>query len=604
MPVMERSEIGIPIWPVNPSTGNRRRGPLRSRTVDTLLHILSICYADSSHITQNSDKSHTLEESVTKDDSVDKEETNVDETKVILGTQEEEFCNTHVEPVEQDHNISEERKDLSSPHLVTDKDVEEGEIAGEFLNLIPEDDVASVDKTGSEHEDFVGIESEFEKNNSLTSLSIDTVDDIGKGMAVVVSKTKRNLVDYSEIALQSNITKSATKNQDFASPVKNNGTQNNKKRPGSCTVEKRTNKKARKSVDQSTCPQDLTTNGENPQEVIGASANKDADTEKKRKRVLTAERKAKKKKKERIKRAEKNRKLGVKRLKLQPMIPKEKKISYCRHYMNGRCHEGENCKFSHDTIPLTKSKPCCHFARHSCMKGDSCPFDHQLSKYPCSNYLSKGFCPRGSDCMFSHKAQTSETSSLNTPNESTSEHKKSPSSSSKVQIYNNGPSPKPSVQLQPPKGVSFITREKIDTKLSPQPPKGISFKLPLEAQLSPKVNSEVKESVEITKTPPVVPRGINFLSFGKKPGGDGSNCGFSFKIGKSPLSKSEEGIIVNTDDKKGTVSESPTTDGQTCSRRPVPVLPFLSSASQRTLQSTLAFAAKFDSGVKSSRLGI
>lgn len=48
-------------------------------------------------------------------------------------------------------------------------------------------------------------------------------------------------------------------------------------------------------------------------------------------------------------------------------------------------------------------QPCCHFARHSCMKGDECPFDHQLSKYPCNNYLSKGFCPRGSDCMFSHE---------------------------------------------------------------------------------------------------------------------------------------------------------------------------------------------------------
>ncbi|KAL4583116.1 hypothetical protein LXL04_002285 [Taraxacum kok-saghyz] len=80
---------------------------------------------------------------------LDLEQSEVLGTKVILGTQEEEFCNTHVEPVEQDHNISEERKDLSSPHLVTDKDVEEGEISGEFLNLIPEDDVVSVDKTGS-----------------------------------------------------------------------------------------------------------------------------------------------------------------------------------------------------------------------------------------------------------------------------------------------------------------------------------------------------------------------------------------------------------------------------------------------------------------------
>ncbi|KAK4415695.1 hypothetical protein Salat_2676900 [Sesamum alatum] len=66
-------------------------------------------------------------------------------------------------------------------------------------------------------------------------------------------------------------------------------------------------------------------------------------------------------------------------------------------------YECEKCKFSHDTVPLTKSKPCGHFARHSCMKGDDCPFDHQLSKYPCNNYVSNGFCSRGSDCLFSHE---------------------------------------------------------------------------------------------------------------------------------------------------------------------------------------------------------
>ncbi|PWA78915.1 zinc finger, CCCH-type [Artemisia annua] len=54
----------------------------------------------------------------------------------------------------------------------------------------------------------------------------------------------------------------------------------------------------------------------------------------------------------------------------------EKKISICGHYMNGKCHEGEKCKFSHNTIPLTKSKPWCHFARYACMKGDYCPYDH------------------------------------------------------------------------------------------------------------------------------------------------------------------------------------------------------------------------------------
>ncbi|PON84420.1 Zinc finger, CCCH-type [Trema orientale] len=125
----------------------------------------------------------------------------------------------------------------------------------------------------------------------------------------------------------------------------------------------------------------------------------DAEVRVKKRSQPSKEKKAKKKQK---KRAEKNRQLGVKRLKLPP-ISKPKTVSYCRHFLMGRCHEGDQCKFSHDTVPLTKSKPCCHFARHACMKGDDCPFDHQLSKYPCSNFVSKGFCSRGDSCMFSHK---------------------------------------------------------------------------------------------------------------------------------------------------------------------------------------------------------
>ncbi|XP_047321993.1 zinc finger CCCH domain-containing protein 65 [Impatiens glandulifera] len=136
-----------------------------------------------------------------------------------------------------------------------------------------------------------------------------------------------------------------------------------------------------------------------------------ADTHKKRKRGPEA--KQRKKKKERIKRAENNRRLGVKRLKIVP-ISKPKAIVYCRHFVKGRCHEGENCKFSHDIVPTTKSQPCCHFARHTCMKGDDCPFDHELSKYPCNNYISKGYCSRGSECLFSHQVPPTNNSSETT----------------------------------------------------------------------------------------------------------------------------------------------------------------------------------------------
>lgn len=133
---------------------------------------------------------------------------------------------------------------------------------------------------------------------------------------------------------------------------------------------------------------------------------------KKKKRGSSSEaRKEKKKQKRRKKRAELNKKLGVKRLKLKPIL-KPKVVPHCRHYLKGRCQEGEKCKFSHDVVPLTKSKPCCHFARHTCMKGDDCPFDHQLSKYPCNNFLETGFCSRGDSCLFSHKTPAKEGSEI------------------------------------------------------------------------------------------------------------------------------------------------------------------------------------------------
>ncbi|KAI3701395.1 hypothetical protein L6452_26431 [Arctium lappa] len=719
----EKSAIGtlemVSIPQTNRSTGNRRRGPLRSRTVDTFLRIMSFCHAHS--ITLDSDKGGTHKDvthigSVTKDDvpladtnimpkdSLCQGEISVDETRMALGTEEGGLYSKQVESTECYDNISGERKDLSnrvdtnpsnsfniedqdnydivfedqdsfpmipisladmmisSPHLPTDKDVEEGEISGEFMDFMLDDNMSSMNKTGPESQDVIGIETGHSNDNNLIPLATDVVDDVGKDTLAVASKTKRNLVDYSEIAVngkpipavrperfrgrletaeskhgtatiesgsaplfpeqvpppQSNLKSSATE-----SPMKDNGAQNNKKRQRSCTGEEITSKKV-KSVDATPCPENLTILGEHSedasQKVVDASANKDAADENKKKRVLTKERKAKKKRKERIKRAEKNRKLGVKRLKLQPVI-KEKKITYCRHYLKGRCHEGEKCKFSHDTVPLTKSKPCCHFARHSCMKGDDCPFDHQLSKYPCNNYISKGFCSRGSDCMFSHEAQPNE-AALNASNEPKPEQKPSSlldnsgskkhnnvdvssrekidkkSCSIPISITSNKernlvePTPKP--PAGPPKGISFISQEK------PPPP---------ESHTSPKVVADVVQDFkEITEKPLVVPRGINFLSFGKKPGLDHSDGGFSFKmckgIGKSPLSnvegessKSDSNINLDGGVKVDTEIGN-NNNKQMNSQAPRLMLPFMSISSQRVLHSTLDFASDYVSGVK------
>ncbi|CAO2179506.1 unnamed protein product [Urochloa humidicola] len=126
---------------------------------------------------------------------------------------------------------------------------------------------------------------------------------------------------------------------------------------------------------------------------------------KKRKRSMTEKRKAKKIENKRKNRAQQRIADGVKRPKIQLAIKPKKP---CRFYDNGKCQQGDKCKFSHDFTPSTKSKPCKHFACGSCLKGDDCPYDHQLSKYECHNYKNTGMCIRGDNCKFSHVMRTTE----------------------------------------------------------------------------------------------------------------------------------------------------------------------------------------------------
>ncbi|KAM7276449.1 hypothetical protein ACFE04_018315 [Oxalis oulophora] len=283
---------------------------------------------------------------------------------------------------------------------------------------------------------------------------------------------------------------------------------------------------------------------------------------KKKRGVLSKEKKIKKKHKERKKRAEKNQKLGVKRLKLETVL-KPKPVSVCRHYLKGRCQQSDNCKFSHDAVPLTKSEPCGFFARHLCMKGDECQFDHELSKYPCKNFADKGFCSRGDNCMFSHKIPLKE-GTPSTSNVSKAETKPaslSVNSNTKVPQKPNGmfhqkvnasitpPELKiAEALLKQPKGISFLSmvglsgieqvssspiskgnQREVSNNINEIPkkvaPKGISFLSMVglsgieqgSSSPIPKGNqSEVSKSInEIPKK--VAPKGINFLSFGKTP---------------------------------------------------------------------------------------
>ncbi|KAI5407774.1 zinc finger CCCH domain-containing protein 65 isoform X3 [Lathyrus oleraceus] len=284
------------------------------------------------------------------------------------------------------------------------------------------------------------------------------------------------------------------------------------------------------------------------QEVIDPSRKRkripDLEKEDKKKEMVDAskskrgprsqEKKIKKREKYRKKRAEKNRELGVKRLKLIP-VQKPKTISYCRHYMKGRCNEGDKCKFSHDTVPETKSKACVHFARHSCMKGDDCPFDHQLSKYPCSNIISNGSCSRGHACLFSHQVPINQR--IPAPTNAYKPELKSPLPSGNTNFstplnnhdtsyvqqnhFTNSKGTETS-QTKPtstPKGIRFINVANLSSSTPKQdlitPNKGSLVH-------NGKCADKGQNTTEIPKKfSAVTPKGINFLSFGK-----GSVCRF------------------------------------------------------------------------------
>ncbi|PON46806.1 Zinc finger, CCCH-type [Parasponia andersonii] len=322
----------------------------------------------------------------------------------------------------------------------------------------------------------------------------------------------------------------------------------------------------------------------------------DAEVRVKKRSQPSKEKKAKKKQK---KRAEKNRQLGVKRLRLPP-ISKPKTVSYCRHFLMGRCQEGDQCKFSHDTVPLTKFKPCCHFARHACMKGDDCPFDHQLSKYPCSNFVSKGFCSRGDSCMFSHKIAPKEdaTTTLNAV-EPEKKHASLMCNSFKKQLNDSGASGYPfnilscSTGISSHKNTEKNTNETV-TKQAKMVPKGTSFlsfgSLPLvdsnrlkQQNLSPNSIADAKVGNHIqqhgsgmvqnaneipaapkgTNPPVVAPKGINFLSFGRVQQNDLS----SRRLSSSPSSR-DSGAKLSPSDNLSMRSQTSSAPDSTTSSAP------------------------------------
>ncbi|KAJ9172278.1 hypothetical protein P3X46_015534 [Hevea brasiliensis] len=444
----------------------------------------------------------------------------------------------------------------SSDHMIEDGEMEEGEISGEFqvcgrLVDTPSEDVVGPQEQKQLSEDVtdrnkfpLNDKKEANKKDSGSSfITLEMVDnmidtrkvetkDVGDKMA-----SKRKVIAYGDPILVEELGgyKKQKKICETKELKKGSGVKGKKKGKNSAPYAKSGDQIAIVSQENA-CKEKL---------------KQDAGLRNKKKRgPPSEERKAKKKEKKRKKRAQKNRELGVKRLKLRP-VQNPKPLVFCRHYIKGRCQEGENCKFSHDTIPLTKSKPCCHFARHSCLKGDDCPFDHQLSKYPCTNYVSTGSCSRGEDCMFSHKLPLKEdlpsASNVSTPDlkpqslpgtsnskkqldsDGTSHHnaKASPDTVGVSSCKNTEHNVAKSVVNPPvlvPKGITFLSAGKSSVAESSHSVPGSSsltrneeFKVGNKTDRS--ASGSIQNSNEIPRGTPaaVPPKGINFLSFGKAP---------------------------------------------------------------------------------------
>ncbi|XP_052183366.1 zinc finger CCCH domain-containing protein 65 [Diospyros lotus] len=445
----------------------------------------------------------------------------------------------------------------SSPCVTADKEIEEGEILGNFgvfgqsIDLLLEDAASSEDKKVNEKkpsESIVNEEKLMSKQKQTNQEDLahknfpETVNHVGNGVELELKENKMSEMEcMSETVV-----------------FQKNGEAKLGKGFGSLLETGETEKQAKKINEELNHPAvAVQISGGNAAEIQCAlSTGKDAGISINRKRGSSSKsKKEKKKEKKRIKRAEKNRQLGVKRLKIRPVL-KPKTVSYCRHYIKGRCQEGQNCKFSHDTVPLTKSTPCCHFARHSCMKGDDCPFDHQLSKYPCNNYLSKGSCIRGTDCMFSHEMPLIEgsTSTISiSKTESMSQSLPRGTHSVKQLNSHNSSQQKVASKFSSTVNSSCKNAEQnvVESILKPaaHAPNGISRLLFGKSSLGnqnkvnqvrscPKPDGGVKVGIPFIYGPPSMPqnsnettkmtssmelKGINFLSLGKAPLHDSSN---------------------------------------------------------------------------------
>uniref|UniRef100_M1B5U8 Zinc finger CCCH domain-containing protein 65 n=1 Tax=Solanum tuberosum TaxID=4113 RepID=M1B5U8_SOLTU len=358
-----------------------------------------------------------------------------------------------------------------------------------------------------------------------------------------------------------------------------------------------------------------------------ATENENIGKNEKKRGPLTKESKARKKAKRRSKRAEERIKLGVKRLRLPPVV-KPKVVKYCRHYLKGRCLEGEACKFSHDTIPLTKSKITVKteavtspIASNSLVQVNT---NGMLHKDVNSTSSSAGLVPRNSTerTVLEHVRKPA----ASTPKGITFlSHGKSLQGDARKHEEVGLPSKANGVDnIQKPngfmKGASTRTPQGMNFLSFGRAPSAEPSGDTLSGVLNMDYGVDKLQLVDMkaklgsinqmsTRTPPgSVPRGVNFLSVDKAVE-DRPHPNECYSA-SSPIQRRQSAPNTTSSEMpfrqlsslfpagQSLIQSAQKCNAEIASSPKAPFLANTPSSIQKALQSTLAFAAKFDLGVK------
>ncbi|KAF8035004.1 hypothetical protein BT93_C1129 [Corymbia citriodora subsp. variegata] len=388
---------------------------------------------------------------------------------------------------------------------------------------------------------------------------------------------------------------------------------------------------------------------EKKSEDQGAVTTTKESQDKKKRRTLSKERKEKKKQKERRKRAQKNRELGVKRLKLQPVL-KPKTVTYCRHYLQGRCTEGEKCKFSHDTVPLTKStkiedstivsNTCDNESNHPAMplipkkQPGTIVGSHENNAHTVSGTSRASFKylkPNMTGSLTNSPVLKPERGSSDSAEKSLEMGSSSAKDGSRIGIH-TGENASGTVQnvnavskttpLLPPKGVNFLSFGSSWNQMDTKKPANFLFNtskvniLRHATSIQQKGNSadvvnDVYSNEATERTEPVVkPQNLKLFSSGKASLHDsitrelsGSSSVGNDTVDRSPQEKpSASSTTQSSSMTTWKLPVSPITPGQPSDSTPR-LYKNISNSAQKALSSTLAFAAMFETDTRTRNAG-